>query len=877
MAEIVREEVKSVFVEALDVPVNERRSFVERHSDSESVRREVLDLLERHDKAPGFFGKLGEGLLPKGVDPAESEHDMEMDSMVGKAVSHYKVLERLGGGGMGVVYKAHHQKLGRNAALKFLTPGMSTNDVAKARFAIEAKAASALDHPNICAIYDIDQTESGQVYIAMAYYDGETLKAKLERGPLPLDEALDYAVQMAEGLSKAHAEGIVHRDVKPANVMITTEGVVKLVDFGVAKMGDMSLTQSGTTVGTMAYMSPEQLQGAESDHKGDIWALGCVIHEMLAGVRPFVGAYPQAVAYAIINGERTPLTESRRNVPEALERVVAKCLDRDLSRRYDSTAAVFADLYRIQRQLRDQRTQVSGMNKQMSGQPANVRASVFLSYKRGNPTDEKLAKDIAASLGASHDIFLDKMTLVGAKWIEKLEAEIARADCMIVLLSADSVHSEMVVGEIEMASRLAAANEGRPRILPVRVNYSKPFTYPLNHYLDELNWASWSGETDTQSLVAALGQAIGGGSFQSTSAQNVQAGPSGDTEPIPVPVASAQPGQLEMPEGTMDPESRLYVSRPADSVALTAAGRQGITLTIKGPRQMGKSSLLMRTMAAAAQAGKQVVFLDFQLFDASALGDADTFFKQFCAWLTDELDLEDAVEDYWRRPLGNSQRCTRYVGRHILKQVDTPVFLAMDEVERVFDTDFRSDFFSMLRSWHNDRAIKPEWKKLDLALVTSTEPYQLIENLNQSPFNVGEVIALQDFTSQQVESLDAHHGSPFGSAHLGPLNNLLAGHPYLVRKALFLVASGRVNSDELFSTATDEHGPFGDHLRYHLFRLHGHNELIDGLKQIIRQGRCDNEGIFWRLRGAGLVKRSGNSVMPRCALYSDYFKEHLNV
>ena len=876
MAESVREEIKNLFVEALGVPADERRSFVEKRSGGEVVEREVLDLLETHDKASEFFGELGEGLLPERADPGASERTNEMDHMIGKAVSHYKILERLGEGGMGVVYKAHNEKLGRNAALKFLTPGLSTNDVAKARFAIEAKAASALDHPNICAIYDIDQTESGQIYIAMAYYDGESLKAKVARGPLPLDEALDYAVQMAEGLSKAHSEGIVHRDVKPANVMVTTEGVVKLVDFGVAKMGDAALTQAGTTVGTMAYMSPEQLQGGESDHRGDIWAFGCVMHEMLSGERPFVGAYPQAVAYAIINGDRTPLTESHPHIPEALERIVSKCLDRDLTKRYDSTAAVFADLYRVQRQLRDERTQVSGVGKQISGQPGSARARVFLSYKRGNPTDEDLAKTIASSLGQSHDVFLDKMILVGAKWIEQLEAEIARADYMIVLLSRDSVHSEMVVGEIEMASRFASANEGRPRILPVRVNYSKPFTYPLSHYLNDLNWAAWTGEEETESLVSALEQAIGGGSLKASPSDHVVVGPSGDAEPIPVPLASAQPGQLEMPEGTMDPESRLYVSRPADEVAMSCAARQGMTLTIKGPRQMGKSSLLMRTMAAAARAGKQVVFLDFQLFDAAALGDADTFFKQFCTWLTDELDLDDAVEEYWRRPLGNSQRCTRYVGRHILRQVDQPVFLAMDEVERVFETDFRSDFFSMLRSWHNDRAIKPEWKKLDLALVTSTEPYQLIENLNQSPFNVGEVIALQDFTPEQVATLNGQHGSPFNSGHLGPLNNLLAGHPYLTRKALFLVASGRVSSDQLFQTAADEHGPFGDHLRYHLFRLHGHNDLINGFKQVIRQGRCEDEGIFWRLRGAGLVKRSGNSVMPRCTLYSDYFKEHLD-
>jgi len=351
---------------------------------------------------------------------------------------------------------------------------------------------------------------------------------------------------------------------------------------------------------------------------------------------------------------------------------------------------------------------------------------------------------------------------------------------------------------------------------------------------------------------------------------------SGDTEDIPLPLASAQPLRLEMPEGTMDPQSALYVSRPEDDIALNAVTRQGVTLTIKGPRQMGKSSLLMRTMAAASQAGKAIVFLDFQLFDMAALNDAETFYRQFCTWLTDELDIEDKVEEYWRRPLGNSQRCTRYVGRHLLKNIDRPVFLAMDEVERVFDTDFRSDFFSMLRSWHNDRAIKMSWRNLDLALVTSTEPYQLIENLNQSPFNVGEVIALRDFSAGQVAKLNSQHGGQLNDTQMGEFMALLNGHPYLTRKALFLVASNRLTADQLMSTAVDEHGPFGDHLRYHLFRLHGQPDLIAGFKEVINHQRCADESIFWRLRGAGLVRRADGQVVPRCRLYNDYFQEHLN-
>src|SRR5215210_1904958 len=173
---------------------------------------------------------------------------------------------------------------------------------------------------------------------------------------------------------------------------------------------------------------------------------------------------------------------------------------------------------------------------------------------------------------------------------------------------------------------------------------------------------------------------------------------------------------------------------------------------------MGKSSLLMRAIDAATAAGKRVAFLDFQLFDRAALLDADLFFRQFCAWLTDTLELDDQVDTFWSPQLGNSQRCTRYIERYILKVIDQPLVLAMDEVEGMFDADFRSDFFAMLRGWHNSRAAKPAWRRLDLALVTSTEPYQLIANLNQSPFNVGQVIALDDFTTDEAHALNELHG-----------------------------------------------------------------------------------------------------------------------
>lgn len=259
--------------------------------------------------------------------------------------SRYRLLERIGDGGMGVVYKAEDTRLKRTVALKFLPEGWSRDSVAKERFLQEARAAAALDHPNICTLHEVTEAEDGQMFFVMAFYEGETLKRRLARGPIPWQQAVETARQVAAGLASAHSRGIVHRDIKPANIMITEEGQVKILDFGVARSrGTVRLTRTGTAIGTPTHMSPEQVRGREVDHRSDIWSLGVVLYEMLAGRLPFEADLDHAVLYSIVHSEPEPLTVLSPEVPLELDRVVGRAMAKEPDRRYQDVQALLSDL-----------------------------------------------------------------------------------------------------------------------------------------------------------------------------------------------------------------------------------------------------------------------------------------------------------------------------------------------------------------------------------------------------------------------------------------------------------------------------------------------------------------------------------------------------
>jgi len=346
--------------------------------------------------------------------------------MIGKTISHYKILEKLGEGGMGVVYKAQDTKLDRTVALKFLPPELIRDADAKTRFIHEAKAAAALSHPNICTIFEIDEAD-GQTFITMEYLEGQSLKEKVGPGPLKLDEAIAIALQVAEGLQEAHEKGVVHRDIKSANIMVTPRGQARIMDFGLAKLGGgTKLTKVGTTVGTIVYMSPEQARGEVTDGRTDLWSLGVVFYEMLTGQLPFKGDYGEAIVYSILNETPEPVTGLRTGVPTELERIVDKALEKDSKMRYLSASDLLVDLRRAKQAL------------ESTGAAAPVRGQTGL----GTPQRRSLKRYLIPASIVAASVFL---VLVFKPWrleVRPTQEAIAEENSLAIMYFDNLVDSE---------------------------------------------------------------------------------------------------------------------------------------------------------------------------------------------------------------------------------------------------------------------------------------------------------------------------------------------------------------------------------------------------------------------------------------------------
>ncbi|MEG4021665.1 AAA-like domain-containing protein [Microcoleus sp. S13C4] len=335
---------------------------------------------------------------------------------------------------------------------------------------------------------------------------------------------------------------------------------------------------------------------------------------------------------------------------------------------------------------------------------------------------------------------------------------------------------------------------------------------------------------------------------------------------------------LDNPEGSVSLDSPLYIDRrPIEWDSYQTIVKPGALIRIKAPRQMGKTSLVQRILSHANQQGYQTAYLNFQSADGSSLTNIDELLQWFCGEITNELNLEDRLGEYWKGVLGSKNKSTKYFQRYLLSDSDRSVVLGLDEVDRIFQySEIATDFFGLLRAWHERGKNEPIWKKLRLVISHSQEVYIPL-NINQSPFNVGLPIELPELNQRQVTDLVYRHRLNWSNQEICDLMEMVGGHPYLVRVALYQVARGRITLERLLKVAPTEEGPYYDHLRRHLVNLETDAELAATIREVINSEQPVeiNTGEAFKLRSMGLIKFQGNAVMPFCGLYRQYFRHRL--
>ncbi len=485
-------------------------------------------------------------------------------------------------------------------------------------------------------------------------------------------------------------------------------------------------------------------------------------------------------------------------------------------------------------------------------------------YKRGNQPDELLLTLLEMQLkGKGYEIFTDDRKLTfGIEWAKQVDAKARTSDFVIPLLSEQSIHSEMLVHELQSAHEVAGQQGGKPKLVPIRINYPGPLPDTMAALLSSLEQLVWTAEGDEQRLAEEVLDTLSGRKEAARSKPKR---------------SSISMEELESVGGAVPLQSKFYVERAADPQFLAAITRRDSIVLLKGARQMGKTSLLARGLQTARAYGARVLLTDFQEFNASQMETLEKQYHVLSESLADQLDLDVLLSDTYKPGRSPNANFERYLRTEVLEKMDCPLVWGLDEVDRLFMVPHGGEIFALFRTWHNKRALDPTgpWSRFTLAIAYATEAHLFITDINQSPFNVGTRLMLEDFNLEQLKQLNALHGAPMNAAELARYHSLVGGHPFLVRRGLQLMASG-MSFDEFVATADNDQGPLGDHLRRILLTVAQDDDLCNAVRGLLHGQACPNAESFYRLRSSGVMAGDVmQDIHPRCQVYATYLKRHL--
>ncbi|MCF7764407.1 MAG: AAA-like domain-containing protein [Verrucomicrobia bacterium] len=515
---------------------------------------------------------------------------------------------------------------------------------------------------------------------------------------------------------------------------------------------------------------------------------------------------------------------------------------------------------------------------------------VALIFRRDAAPDSEIVDALEKELiSQGFSVWIDRNTLFGVQWAQEVEQQIRTAHAVVPILSNASARSEMVAFEIENAHESAQRQQGRPKLIPIRVGTVDPLPEPLAGILDPLKTLDWTSAEDQPALFTKLVSAL---KNVAAPAEPVRVVPGKglrlvprSSKPVRVVLGAPKPTSprghlpLEPIGGAVPLNSEFYITRPVDTELRNAVNRYDSIILVKGGRQIGKTSLLARGLQTARERGAKVALTDFQKFNDVNLENVSNFYLSLAESLADQMELSTMPGDVWDERRGPNINFERFIRREVLTKLNAPLVWGLDEVDRLFLCPYGSEVFGLFRSWHNERALDPSgpWAGLTLAIAYATEAHLFITDMNQSPFNIGTRLILEDFSKAHVTELNKRYSDPLkDETEIDRFVNLVGGHPFLVRRGLHELTTGNMDLSKLEQEADRDEGIFGDHLRRILVLLAKDHALTDVLRGLLQGSPCPTPESFYRLRSGGVILGSSQSdAQLRCQVYATFLKRHL--